>query len=181
MNTSGTVKREIAETSTFHGKTSSLHGMTSESHSVKQIPSTSVVTLPASVQTQTHIYPVMGNKSKHQNYQKTSALPSVVIPQHLASVNPHSSEIQQVLECLPSIQGMFPPHDDGSQHRLVHSDGNKLKTCAFCSINKVRTKSGWYVYTTFRCEACDVPLCKGVRDCFTQYHKYIGMPDVVDP
>ena len=61
---------------------------------------------------------------------------------------------------------------DSKEHRIIQTEGSKYKPCVLCQINKVKTKSGWYVYTYYRCEQCDVPLCKG-RGCFIQYHKTI--------
>lgn len=57
-------------------------------------------------------------------------------------------------------------------HKIVHTDGSKYKPCVLCQINKVKTKSGWYVYTYYKCDVCDVPLCKG-RGCFYTYHQNI--------
>ncbi|XP_021368170.1 uncharacterized protein LOC110459950 isoform X13 [Mizuhopecten yessoensis] len=73
--------------------------------------------------------------------------------------------------------GAFPPGPSvpqGLTHRMIHTEYKKLRLCVFCSLNKVKTKSGWYVYTTHKCEACDVPLCQS-RNCFVTYHKYMGM------
>lgn len=62
----------------------------------------------------------------------------------------------------------------GLAHRMVPIEGNKLRTCALCSLNKIKTRSGWGVYTRHKCEACTVPLCKGKRDCFQAFHKVFG-------
>ncbi|XP_060086265.1 uncharacterized protein LOC132565628 isoform X8 [Ylistrum balloti] len=73
--------------------------------------------------------------------------------------------------------GVFPTGPDvpqGLTHRMIHTEGKKLRLCVYCSLNKVKTKSGWYVYTTHKCEACDVPLCQS-RNCFVTYHKYMGI------
>lgn len=66
---------------------------------------------------------------------------------------------------------------EATGHRLVRNTGPKYKPCVLCQLKKVRTKSGWYVNTYFKCLACDVPLCKSpIRDCFRHYHTYIGDP-----
>lgn len=57
-----------------------------------------------------------------------------------------------------------------SDHHLVPIGTNK--PCAYCELQKRRTKSGWYVYTRFRCEKCGVALCKGQRGCFVKYHQH---------
>lgn len=77
---------------------------------------------------------------------------------------------------LPRISQIMNSGSLGSgEHRLVYTEGLKHKLCEFCQINKVKTKKGWYVYTTSKCQACDVPLCKlGQRNCFFEYHRYMG-------
>ncbi|KAJ8298938.1 hypothetical protein KUTeg_022998 [Tegillarca granosa] len=74
---------------------------------------------------------------------------------------------------------LTPSYGTDHGHKLVLIDENKAKTCkicVYCQTNKVRTKSGWYVYTSYRCEECDVPLChqKTQRDCFDLYHADIS-------
>lgn len=62
------------------------------------------------------------------------------------------------------------PHQ---QHRLIKAyTNNNKKECAFCRLNKVRTKSGWRPNTHYKCEACDLPFCK-LKNCFGIYHKMI--------
>lgn len=80
---------------------------------------------------------------------------------------------------LPRISQIMKSGSFGSgEHRLVYTEGLKHKLCEFCQINKVKTKKGWYVYTTSKCQACDVPLCKlGQRNCFFEYHRYMGFPE----
>ncbi|XP_033752967.1 uncharacterized protein LOC117336493 isoform X17 [Pecten maximus] len=59
------------------------------------------------------------------------------------------------------------------QHRLVHLEGQK-KLCVYCQLNNIKTKSGWWVYTWYKCEGCEVPLCNTTseRDCFLLYHRH---------
>ena len=63
---------------------------------------------------------------------------------------------------------------DKDCHRLVYIASRK--PCVWCQINRVKTKSGWYCYASYRCVKCDVPLCKQGRDCFMEYHRHIGVP-----
>lgn len=68
----------------------------------------------------------------------------------------------------------------GKLHRLIHitDEKTKNKPCVYCQFTGVKTKSGWKVYTTYQCEACDIPLCRGSRNCFMLYHKqYVGRND----
>lgn len=67
-----------------------------------------------------------------------------------------------------------PQPTEGGAHRMVSIEGNKLRACALCSLYKIKTRSGWGVYTRHKCEACTVPLCKGKRDCFQQFHRVFG-------
>lgn len=57
------------------------------------------------------------------------------------------------------------------QHIQVHNEGNKRKVCAYCNMKRLKTKSGYRVYTTFKCLACNIPLCNIERGCFENYHK----------
>lgn len=63
-----------------------------------------------------------------------------------------------------------------AEHRLVHNEGYKYKLCVQCQLNKVKTKKGWRVYTHFKCEKCNVALCRDQgsqkRNCFVLYHQY---------
>ncbi|KAJ8299397.1 hypothetical protein KUTeg_023457 [Tegillarca granosa] len=56
-------------------------------------------------------------------------------------------------------------------HYPVHTVESKRKLCVHCQANKTKTKSGWLVYTTYKCNACDVPLCTVERACFDNYHQ----------
>ncbi|XP_033752958.1 uncharacterized protein LOC117336493 isoform X8 [Pecten maximus] len=59
----------------------------------------------------------------------------------------------------------------GHHHRLAHLQGLR-KLCVYCQFNKIKTKSGWWIYTRYKCEGCEVPLCNTTseRDCFMLYH-----------
>lgn len=64
-----------------------------------------------------------------------------------------------------------PFNPDMKQHIQVHTEGNKRKVCAFCNMKRLKTKSGYRVYTTFKCLACNIPLCNIERGCFEHYHR----------
>lgn len=66
-------------------------------------------------------------------------------------------------------------------HKLMYIPNRK--PCTWCQIKGVKTKSGWYCYASYKCEVCDVPLCKQGRVCFQEYHRHIGIPDseIVNP
>ncbi|XP_069132883.1 uncharacterized protein [Argopecten irradians] len=59
----------------------------------------------------------------------------------------------------------------GHHHRLAHLQGVR-KLCVYCQFNKIKTKSGWWIYTRYKCEGCEIPLCNTTseRDCFILYH-----------
>nr|XP_022323720.1 uncharacterized protein LOC111124802 isoform X2 [Crassostrea virginica] len=50
------------------------------------------------------------------------------------------------------------------------------KLCAYCLSNKIRTKAGWFIYTKFKCDYCNVPLCqeRSGRFCHLLYHKHLA-------
>lgn len=58
-------------------------------------------------------------------------------------------------------------------HRLV--PGSR-KRCALCYYYRVKTKSGWDIYTNYKCEACDVALCNRViTQCFGRFHEGVKL------
>ncbi|KAJ8298945.1 hypothetical protein KUTeg_023005 [Tegillarca granosa] len=62
---------------------------------------------------------------------------------------------------------------DDSRHRLIHVKGVR-KPCVCCRLHKNRTKSGWFIYSFYKCVGCDVPLCDSrKRNCFDLYHKLL--------
>nr|XP_022330364.1 uncharacterized protein LOC111128076 isoform X13 [Crassostrea virginica] len=62
-----------------------------------------------------------------------------------------------------------PPID--VPHRLI---SGSRKRCAMCYYNRVKTKSGWDIYTNYKCEACDVALCnRESTHCFNRFHEGI--------
>ncbi|XP_065939964.1 uncharacterized protein [Magallana gigas] len=64
-----------------------------------------------------------------------------------------------------------PPMD--VPHRLV--PGSR-KRCALCYYYRVKTKSGWDIYTNYKCEACDVALCNRViTQCFGRFHEGVKL------
>lgn len=64
-----------------------------------------------------------------------------------------------------------PPMD--VPHRLV--PGSR-KRCALCYYYRVKTKSGWDIYTNYKCEACDVALCnREITQCFGRFHEGIKL------
>ena len=63
---------------------------------------------------------------------------------------------------------------DSNVHTIVRTAESKYKPCVFCQIQKRKTKKGWYIYTYYKCKACDIPLCTGQRNCFNEYHAYIS-------
>ncbi len=53
------------------------------------------------------------------------------------------------------------------QHKCVKIEGRK-KVCRQCSKRQKKTPSGGQVQTSYKCDLCDLPLCR--VGCFTQYH-----------
>lgn len=65
-------------------------------------------------------------------------------------------------------------------HRLVHLQRNK-RSCAYCNICRLTTKSGWAIKSYYICEACGVPLCRGQKDCFTKFHELLAQNEGMSP
>ncbi|XP_052065405.1 uncharacterized protein LOC127705183 isoform X11 [Mytilus californianus] len=65
-------------------------------------------------------------------------------------------------------------------HCLVYNADTKAKYCVYCKIMGNRTSCGWNVRSYYCCDACDVPLCSGKRDCYNDYHKMLkkAQPDL---
>ncbi|XP_021368231.1 uncharacterized protein LOC110459972 isoform X4 [Mizuhopecten yessoensis] len=62
---------------------------------------------------------------------------------------------------------------NGLVHRAVRRANNKRAQCHYCRKNKLKTKSGWVVFTRMECSECAVPLCignKSDRNCFELFH-----------
>ncbi|XP_061178972.1 zinc finger and BTB domain-containing protein 20-like isoform X2 [Saccostrea echinata] len=72
-----------------------------------------------------------------------------------------------------TVIGLGIPNE--SLHFLSVIHGCK-KLCAYCLSNKIRTKAGWFIYTKFKCNYCNVPLCQGRsgRLCHLLYHKHMA-------
>lgn len=62
------------------------------------------------------------------------------------------------------------------EHKLVYTEGKMLKGCVYCQINKVKTSCGWRIKTYYKCNVCNIPLCRdtGPRSCFAHYHQLIN-------
>ncbi|XP_061182949.1 transcription regulator protein BACH1-like isoform X5 [Saccostrea echinata] len=68
------------------------------------------------------------------------------------------------------------------QHRLVRNEDYKYKVCFQCHRDKTKTKKGWRVYTHFKCEQCNIPLCtgaRGTRRCFEIFHREQGISNIL--
>ncbi|XP_063401551.1 uncharacterized protein LOC134685596 isoform X13 [Mytilus trossulus] len=62
----------------------------------------------------------------------------------------------------------------GGGHIPVNMMGVR-KGCVYCQLTKSKTRSGYWVYTRYKCGECTVPLCmpSAERDCFQLYHRYL--------
>ncbi|XP_033752961.1 uncharacterized protein LOC117336493 isoform X11 [Pecten maximus] len=92
---------------------------------------------------------------------------------HESIVSPDSNLNMSVGHSTSSYRGQ---HEYG-QHKLVYIADKKYKPCVVCVLNKVKSPKGWYIYSYYKCEVCDVPLCRSKRDCFHQYHQYMSTMD----
>nr|XP_022314267.1 uncharacterized protein LOC111118864 isoform X2 [Crassostrea virginica] len=59
-------------------------------------------------------------------------------------------------------------------HKLIRL-GGKQRPCALCKHFCKKTPCGDNIRTYYKCEKCDVPLCKGpIRNCFKEFHEHLG-------
>lgn len=73
---------------------------------------------------------------------------------------------------LPSEQGGRNV-EKHKYHCLVYNADSKAKYCVYCKIMGNRTSCGWNVRSYYCCDACNVPLCSGKRDCYNDYHNML--------
>lgn len=69
-----------------------------------------------------------------------------------------------------------PGYVDGNGRQHVAENIGSTRACVMCSKSKIRTPGGGRVYTRYKCQECNVVLCKGIRNCFKEYHDYLGIP-----
>ncbi|XP_063401557.1 uncharacterized protein LOC134685596 isoform X18 [Mytilus trossulus] len=120
------------------------------------------------------------DQSADWSTQKSSNLPYVIGTSEL--------EGQDVTESLPFIvTDKNLASEQGGQyegkpkyHCLVYNADSKAKYCVYCKIMGNRTSCGWNVRSYYCCDACDVPLCSGKRDCYNDYHNMLkkSQPDL---
>ena len=56
-------------------------------------------------------------------------------------------------------------------HRLIPNPGGLKRTCAYCKQEGTKFKCGMFRRSYYRCEACDVALCRPrAKDCFEKWH-----------
>lgn len=70
----------------------------------------------------------------------------------------------------------LPCRKEEKRHRLVQA---KNAVCKYCKLIGNRFGCGQVRTTYYKCEACDVNLCREeTRDCFAKYHALLahGMP-----
>ncbi|VDI71588.1 Hypothetical predicted protein [Mytilus galloprovincialis] len=107
----------------------------------------------------------------------TNVSPSTKLPDSRHSLSGMTSELSfGVTRGRPSRLSEIELVDfiDPNVHTVVRTVENKYKPCVFCQIQKRKTKKGWYIYSYYKCKACDIPLCTGQRNCFNDYHAYIS-------
>ena len=66
--------------------------------------------------------------------------------------------------------GLISPLDQQSHVRVRIGSGKQAR-CVMCRHNGIKTHAGWDILTQFKCDICQVPLCrKEKKDCFQVYH-----------
>lgn len=87
--------------------------------------------------------------------------------------NLYHSEVEDDKPNVPTQHSAFSQYLTAIEHEIVRNGDNKPKLCVVCQANKIKTKSGWKVYSRFHCKTCLVPLCIGERDCYESYHRML--------
>lgn len=114
--------------------------------------------------------------------QNLGSMPMCETPYYLSQrrfscQNPHQSELGGI--------GPYPPHSlrivrwqprDVSKDLHVAENIGTTRSCYVCAKNRIRTQGGGHVYSRYKCQKCDVVLCRGIRNCFLQYHEELGIP-----
>lgn len=57
-----------------------------------------------------------------------------------------------------------------SDHNLIYNEGRKQKSCWNCKLCGVKYESGNMIITRYHCQKCNIPLCRGSRECHTAHH-----------
>uniref|UniRef100_A0A8W8N197 PiggyBac transposable element-derived protein 4 C-terminal zinc-finger domain-containing protein n=1 Tax=Magallana gigas TaxID=29159 RepID=A0A8W8N197_MAGGI len=57
-----------------------------------------------------------------------------------------------------------------SDHNLIYNEGRKQKSCWNCKLGGVKYESGNMIITRYHCQKCNIPLCRGSRECHTAHH-----------
>lgn len=99
-------------------------------------------------------------------------LPGQIHNAHLLSLSEIQRDLPITFSNFPGTNPMPLPEFSGG-HRLVLTDGRKLRNCHYCEQHCVKTKSGYTTRTRYYCQKCNVPLCVGRyrnRNCFVDYH-----------
>lgn len=123
-----------------------------------------------------HVYnsPYQTSTNNDWSRQWSSQLQSAMIKKRPTSLSTNVRKIIQDLSL--NKRALASPAALGNlavgNHKPIRMPGkNNYKVCSLCYRNKIRTKSGYYVYSYYKCSVCDVPLCIGRRKCFLEYHK----------
>jgi hypothetical protein len=97
-------------------------------------------------------------------YENRVSLPQRMINYHI----PPQSDYGLVGSHDPrDIPYDFQPH--------VAENIGTTRSCFVCAKNRIRTQGGGHVYSRYKCQKCDIVLCRGIRNCFRQYHAELGI------
>lgn len=128
-------------------------------------------------QQQIHINPPLNAPDfKRQNSYHSVAISKyetfTSIPDSLISQCSYSKKVS--LPNSSPTQCFSIPNPSDSIHKLVRL-GGKQRPCALCKRFCKKTPCGDNIRTYYKCEKCDVPLCKGpIRNCYKEFHENLG-------
>lgn len=82
---------------------------------------------------------------------------------------------QHKVSHIPGMSASLSGFPDDTKRHLAQNIGT-TRACVVCARQKLRTQGGGHIYSRYKCQMCDVVLCRGIRNCFRQYHQDLGIP-----
>ncbi|XP_063401564.1 uncharacterized protein LOC134685596 isoform X24 [Mytilus trossulus] len=82
---------------------------------------------------------------------------------------------QHKVSHIPGMSGSLSGFPDDTKRHVAQNIGT-TRACVVCARQKLRTQGGGHIYSRYKCQMCDVVLCRGIRNCFRQYHQDLGIP-----
>lgn len=118
--------------------------------------------------------PDFNRQTSHHSLAKARCDPFLSNPGFMSSKCSFSSEVSFPNSSEISSQCLNTTIFSDCIHKLIRL-GGKQRPCALCKHFCKKTPCGDNIRTYYKCEKCDVPLCKGpIRNCFKEFHEHLG-------